>query len=70
MEGKVGEWVCDGVGARKKSYEGATYRSAIRRQAESNRGGAAQVSANIRSGCWRRQGKLNKAFPGAAHTVP
>lgn len=41
-----GEW----VGHVEKRREGETYGSAIRRQAESDRGGAAQVSANIRGG--------------------
>lgn len=58
------------VGHVEKRREGETYGSAIRRQAESDRGGAAQVSANIRGGWRRRQRKLNKAFPGAAHIFP
>lgn len=70
MQGKVGEWVLDVVGHVEKRWEGGTYGSAIWRQAESDRGGAAQVSANIRGGWRRRQGKLNKAFPGAAHIFP
>lgn len=59
-----------GVGHVEKRWEGGTYGSAIWRQAESDRGGAAQVSANKCGGWRRRQGKLNKAFPGAAHIFP
>ena len=71
MQGKVGGWVFDGGwGTLKKRWEGETYGAAIWRQAESDRGGAAQVSANKRGGWRRRQGKLNKAFPGAAHIFP
>lgn len=76
MQGKVGGWVFDGagwggvVGHLEKRWEGGTYRTAIWREAESDRGGAAQVSANKRGGWRRRQGKLNKAFPGAAHIFP
>lgn len=69
MWGKVGGWVLDGVGHVER-WEGETYGSAIWRQAESDRGGAAQVSANKRGGWRRRQGKLNKTFPGAAHIFP
>lgn len=49
---------------------GGTYGSAVRRQAEPDWGGAAQVSANKRSRRRRRQGKLYKAFPGTAHYFP
>jgi len=70
MQGKVGGWVLDGVGHVEKRWEGETYGSAIWRQAESDRGGAAQVSTNKRGGWRRRQGKFNKAFPGAAHIFP
>lgn len=49
---------------------GGTYGSAIRGQAESDGGGAAQVGANKCSGWRRGQGKLHKAFPVAAHICP
>lgn len=71
MQGLFGwGWRVGWVGHVEKRREGGTYGSAIRRQAESDRGGAAQVSANIRGGWRRRQRKLNKAFPGAAHIFP
>lgn len=69
--GRVDEHSMEGQwGFLEKRWQGGTYRSAIWRQAESDRGCAAQVSANERGG-WRcRHGKFNKAFPGAAHIFP
>ena len=54
-----------------KEVEGVgTYGSAVRRQAEPDWWGAAQVSTNESGGWRRRQGKLDKAFPRAAHIFP
>ncbi|KAG7226858.1 hypothetical protein INR49_022153 [Caranx melampygus] len=59
MQGKVGGWVFDGVGHLEKRWEGETYGSAIWRQAESDRGGAAQVSANKREREKREKKKVH-----------
>lgn len=47
-----------------------TYRSAVGWQAEPDGRGAVQVSANERCRWRRRQGKLDKTFPGTTHNSP